>query len=64
MGLSEVNGLRGVGPHAIPHHHVEPLIESFPPAGLAWRLAGGDACTLGAACHFVAIYGWVLTRGG
>ncbi|MGK2927191.1 MAG: PAQR family membrane homeostasis protein TrhA [Lysobacterales bacterium] len=62
---------------------IKPLIDSFPPAGLAWLVAGGIIYTLGAvlysierlpfnhalfhlfvllgaACHFVAIYGYVL----
>ena len=66
---------------------VKPLIDNFPPAGLAWLLAGGIAYTLGAAlysigrlpfnhalfhlfvllgaaCHFVAVYGYVLPRAG
>jgi hemolysin III len=63
---------------------IKPLIASFPPAGLAWLLAGGIAYTLGAvlysipkvpfhhaifhvfvvlgsACHFVAVYRYVLS---
>lgn len=66
---------------------IKPLIENFPPAGLAWLLAGGIAYTLGAAlysierlrfnhaifhlfvllgaaCHFVAVYFYVLPRAG
>jgi len=62
---------------------INPMIERFPVAGLAWLLAGGIAYTLGAlaysvgrlafnhaifhvcvlfgsACHFVAIYRYVL----
>ena len=62
---------------------IKPLIAAFPPAGLAWLLAGGIAYTLGAvlyslhripyghalfhvlvvagaACHFYAIYRYVL----
>ena len=62
---------------------IKPLVASFPPAGLAWLLAGGVAYTLGAvlysiprvpfhhavfhvfvvlgsACHFVAVYRYVL----
>jgi hemolysin III len=32
---------------------VKPLIESFPPAGLAWLLAGGIAYTLGAVLYSI-----------
>lgn len=32
------------------------------PAGLAWQLTGGIAYMPGAACHFVAICGYVLPR--
>jgi hemolysin III len=65
---------------------IKPLIENFPPAGLAWLLAGGITYTLGAvlysierllfnhalfhlfvllgaACHFVAIFVYVLPAG-
>jgi hemolysin III len=30
-----------------------PLIENFPPAGLAWLLAGGVAYTLGAVLYSI-----------
>ncbi len=62
---------------------IKPLIASFPPAGLAWLVAGGVAYSLGAvlysipkvpfhhalfhlfvligsACHFVAVFRYVL----
>jgi hemolysin III len=65
---------------------IKPLVASFPPAGLAWLLAGGIAYTLGAvlysipkvpfhhavfhvfvvlgsACHFVAVFRYVLPAG-
>jgi hemolysin III len=65
---------------------IKPLMASFPPAGLAWLLAGGIAYTLGAvlysipkvpfhhavfhvfvvlgsACHFVAVFRYVLPAG-
>lgn len=32
---------------------IKPLIESFPPAGLAWLLAGGIAYTLGAVLYSI-----------
>ena len=66
---------------------IKPLIDNFPPAGLAWLVAGGMVYTLGAvlysierlpfnhalfhlfvllgaACHFVAVYGYVLPSTG
>lgn len=65
---------------------IKPLAAAFPPAGLAWLLAGGISYTLGAvlysiprlpfghalfhvlvvagsACHFYAIYRYVLPAG-